>query len=293
MSLFTTSQRTDLVARIKRLSHPLAPRPTGIPAVGRWPDGIRAVLFDLYGTFFISGAGDIGVESSGATSMYAEAATSAALPLSKESAVQLASAFQNAIKRHHTARRAAGIAWPEVDVRQAWRAALTHAGASADISDETILRFAVEVECRINPVWPMPGGLAALQRLRARGVKLGIVSNAQCFTPLLFDALLDQSIDDVGFESHCCIWSWQEGEAKPSTALLGKALGSLRSRHGIEPHEVAFIGNDMLKDMLPAKQCGCATVLFAGDTRSLRLREEHPACAALHPTRVISELDQL
>ena len=43
----------DLVQRIRSLARPLAPLPTGVaPRLAPLP-GIRAVLFDLYGTLFV------------------------------------------------------------------------------------------------------------------------------------------------------------------------------------------------------------------------------------------------
>lgn len=290
---YSEIQRADLVDRIRRLSRPLEPRPTDTRAAGAWPDNLRAVLFDVYGTLFISGAGDIGIEESGSAALYAEAAAAAGLALSTTVATQLGTAFRDEIARHHAARRADGIACPEVDVRHVWRAVLEQAGGAGRLTDEAVLRFAVEVECRINPVWPMPGALEALQKLRARGLQLGIVSNAQCFTPLLFDALLGVRFDLAGFNPRYCIWSWQEGEAKPSPRLLHKALTALKKEHGIGPQEVAFVGNDMLKDIHPATRAGCATALFAGDARSLRLRRDDPRCAKIRPTRVVTQLDRL
>ncbi|MCO5044917.1 MAG: HAD family hydrolase [Kiritimatiellae bacterium] len=289
---FTEAQRTDLINRIRRLSAPLAPRPTGIAPTGAWPRNLRAVIFDIYGTLFVSGAGDIGITESGTEPLYREAAVAAGLSLDDSAAAKLGAAFREEVKRQHAIRRAAGSTHPEVDVRQIWRAVLDAAISTASASDETILRFAVEVECRLNPVWPMPGALAAIQRLRAQGLHLGIVSNAQCFTPLLFDALLEQSIENLGFTPRYCVWSWREGEAKPAPALLGKVLNALAEDHGITPGDVAFVGNDMLNDVLPAAQAGCATALFAGDARSLRMREHDPRCANLHPTRILTHFDQ-
>jgi putative hydrolase of the HAD superfamily len=54
-----------------------------------------------------------------------------------------------------------------------------------------------------------------------------------------------------------------------------------------------YIGNDMLNDMYPAKQAGFKTGLFAGDARSLRLRENDPKCKDLSVDLVITDLIQL
>jgi putative hydrolase of the HAD superfamily len=49
----------------------------------------------------------------------------------------------------------------------------------------------------------------------------------------------------------------------------------------------------MLNDMLPAYAEGFQTALFAGDKRSLRLREDDPRCKNLSPDLVITDLRQL
>jgi putative hydrolase of the HAD superfamily len=49
----------------------------------------------------------------------------------------------------------------------------------------------------------------------------------------------------------------------------------------------------MLKDIWPATRLGFKTALFAGDRRSLRLREDDERCRVLQPDLVIDQLEQL
>ena len=49
----------------------------------------------------------------------------------------------------------------------------------------------------------------------------------------------------------------------------------------------------MLNDIWTASQAGLKTALFAGDQRSLRLRETDDRCQGLEPDVVITELNQL
>jgi putative hydrolase of the HAD superfamily len=49
----------------------------------------------------------------------------------------------------------------------------------------------------------------------------------------------------------------------------------------------------MLSDMYGADKAGFQCVLFAGDSRSLRLREEDPLVRGLRPSRIIRELGEL
>jgi len=48
----------------------------------------------------------------------------------------------------------------------------------------------------------------------------------------------------------------------------------------------------MLKDMHPARESGMRTCLFAGDRRSLRLREGDGRCA-FEPDATVASLDQI
>ena len=52
-----------LLARIRELSTPLDPQPTDYPERLQELDGVRAVIFDIYGTLLISGSGDVGAAS--------------------------------------------------------------------------------------------------------------------------------------------------------------------------------------------------------------------------------------
>ncbi len=289
MMHFSEIQRADLIDRIRRLSRPLHPRATGErPRIEPRP-AVRAVLFDVYGTLLISAAGDIGTGEHGAREHVLEAAAAAGIALPNDPAIDWFARFHDAVRQRHAARRAEGVACPEVDVRHIWRSVLESAGTGG--SEEALLRFALEVECRINPVWPMPGAREAIRRLAERGIALGIVSNAQCFTPLLFDALLGESIEGMGFTPAFCAWSWQLGEAKPSPRVLRHALDALAAQRGIHPDDVLFVGNDMLNDLHPAARAGCRTALFAGDARSLRTRGSDPRCADLRPDLVLTSFD--
>jgi putative hydrolase of the HAD superfamily len=49
----------------------------------------------------------------------------------------------------------------------------------------------------------------------------------------------------------------------------------------------------MLNDIYPARKAGFTTALFAGDKRSLRLRQDDPRCANISADLVITDLYQL
>lgn len=275
--------RKDLADLIRSLSAPLDPRPTdAVPDIAPLP-GIRALLFDVYGTLVISASGDIGL----AGEHDAPSAFSAALDAAGiEAPVGAGPAWiEQAIRASHTERKARGIPFPEVDIREIWRQVVD---TQSDPS-----RLAVEYECRVNPVWPMPGLAQMLRDLRRRPLVLGIVSNAQFYTPLMLESFLGAPLTDLGFDAACCAWSYRLLEAKPSTRIYEEALAGLERIHGITPGEVLSVGNDMRNDIWPASLTGCHTALFAGDARSLRLRKDDPRCADVVPDRIITDLRQI
>jgi putative hydrolase of the HAD superfamily len=292
------SGTSELVGRIKRLSDPMLPNPTGETEQLEPLSGIRAVFFDIYGTLMISGSGDVGVlreVQSGGSLL--EALGRAGLPAAPKAGPLGRQMLLEEIEMAHADLKQQGVDYPEVEIRSIWRNVtrrLYRAGLlkkEADMAD--IHRLAVEYECRVNPVWPMPMMRETLNRILAKGLRLGIVSNAQFYTPLLFEALAGGRPEQAGFDPALIAYSFECLEAKPSVRLFEIVLEPLRLRWGIMPEQTVYVGNDMLNDIWTASQAGCRTVLFAGDQRSLRKRLDVPRCRTLEPNAVITRLDQL
>lgn len=294
------SERELLIARIKESSRPLLPEPSGERPVLQVLPGIRAILFDVYGTLFISGSGDISIAGENSNAEALQSALSSAgyqiLGSTVQAGAELLRDFQELIIQCHQQLRELGIDSPEIDVVAVWTEVLGRSIAAGKLDGEVcparMRRFAVEYECCVNPVWPMPGLDELLSSLRQRRMPLGIVSNAQFFTPLLFDAFLGVGLDDNGFDRRLCSWSWQLRRAKPSLKMFAGPLNELAKRQ-ISPHEVLYVGNDCLNDIWSAASLGIKTALFAGDRRSLRRRQDDVRCAQLTPDLVITDLRQL
>ena len=287
----------NIILKNSRLLEPL---PTGIQPRLQRIDGIRAVVWDVYGTLFVSGSGDVGTAAATDT---AEALTQALAVSGFEGELEQAgeigkTMLKAEILAWHEAGREAGADFPEVEIVKVWKKIVdalrkTEVLKAQDADLEQIRRMALEYECRVNPVYPMPGSQDTLRALKERGLVLGIVSNAQFYTPRLFSAFFGGSVEALGFDPDCCIWSFRELKAKPSKALFPKAGKFLEKNHGIKLSETLYVGNDMLNDVFTAKQAGCRTALFAGDQRSLRMREADERCAGLEPDAVITNLSQL
>jgi putative hydrolase of the HAD superfamily len=287
----------SLVERIKRLSAPLEPIATGVDRRLHRLPGIRAVIFDVYGTLFVSGSGDVGTAVEvGRAEALTEALAAAGFPRPSDGCgVRGAELLHRAIQAHHEIERAGGIEQPEVEIRAIWRTVwgeLAGPGGLPDSpGDEQVETLAVEYECRVNPCWPMPGAGEVLKTLSGRGFALGIVSNAQFYTPLMFRALLGAEPGALGCAAHRCVWSYRIGAAKPSPELFASLSAGLEE-DGLAAGECLYVGNDMLNDVYAASRAGLKTALFAGDRRSLRLREADPRCS-MEPDVVVTQLKDL
>ncbi|QQO10791.1 HAD family hydrolase [Breznakiella homolactica] len=244
--------------------------------------GISTVLFDVYGTLFSSSAGDIGVSSGYVRGSLDDLALRYTEDCTGE---ELKAYFRNAVLQAHE-RLFSETPYPEVRVDELWKAFPRKADTIG--YRELALRY----ELAVNPVYPMAGARDCLRDLSAAGITLGIISNAQFYTPLLFEAFFGSLPEAMGFDPDLLVYSYREGEAKPAPSLFNKALDVLRSR-GQDPGSVLYIGNDMLNDIYGAASAGFKTVLFAGDPRSLRLREGNRLIRNTMPDGVVRRLEDL
>ncbi len=255
------------------------------------PD-IKAVLFDIYGTLLISEAGDIGLTAldQGEDRLF----TIESLNDKREIRFnRIKSILLERIKAHHECikNESTWIQYPEVDIISLWDEVfqiLDFREYNADILSTTALNF----EVFSNKVWLMPGIVPLFEFFRGKSFLLGIVSNAQFYTPLLFEHLLGKSLKELGFEEKFISWSFQVQCGKPDPRIFKNPLIHL-NRMGIENHEILYVGNDMLNDVVTASVLGLKTALFAGDRRSLRMREEDTRVMDISPNYIITELNQL
>jgi putative hydrolase of the HAD superfamily len=194
--------------------------------------------------------------------------------------------FKKTIEQHHARLIKAGNPHPEVVIEDVWQACLPF----EDMAQ--VKRFAIAFETLTNPVWPMPHLKELLHYCRQSGIVLGIISNAQFYTPYLFRWAFNRDMHQLGFDPDLVFFSYQHAIAKPGPLLFSMASEKLQRYH-VTPRQTAYIGNDMRNDMLPAHETGFQTVLFAGDKRSLRLRKNDARCAAYQPDVIITGLHQL
>ena len=264
---------------------PLAPLPTSLNPSGKLDKKFQCILFDVYGTLFISSSGDISIARQQSQQTQNLRNLLDRHQIKKNTQIVLDDFF-SAIDIEHKRLKKTGVDFPEVKIDRIWTRVL-------EIEElDAVRAFAVEFELIVNPVYPMPNLVKMLSGCKKSKLQMGIISNAQFYTPYLFSWFLDARPEDLGFKSDLIFYSYKSGHAKPSPFMFEAAAKNLRNMD-ISAHSVLYIGNDMLGDIYPAKMVGFKTALFAGDARSLRLRENHPKCQNLSPDIIITDLVQI
>lgn len=116
-----------------------------------------------------------------------------------------------------------------------------------------------------------PGVVEALEELKSQNIALGILSNAQFYTPMDLTLMIrDQSkgkYDDFSelFDVDLTFFSYEYGIAKPDQLLYRRLYDALYEYH-ILPSQTVVVGNDLLLDIKPAEEIGMHTAFFCGDS---------------------------
>ncbi len=256
---------------------------------------IEALVFDIYGTLVMSASGDISLGEDTSSREYRLQHLLDEYDIDAAPG-EISSAMKQAVLEDHENSRRRGIEYPEVDIRAMWSSLqeLSHLG------EEDVSLFAAEYESLVNPVAPMPGLEALIACAAASGLPMGIVSNAQFYTPSMFDAFLGKSLLQLGFHPDLMIFSYRTGHGKPSLFLyeeLAQKLDTLQhpghAVRRIPPELCLYVGNDMLKDVWAASRVGFQTGLFAGDQRSCRTRRDDPRCKNLQADYLFNTLEDI
>lgn len=294
----------DLKKHIKSLlddQKPLAPMMTGLKERTE-TNGIqiKALIFDIYGTLLVSSSGDIDESSFNALNLQ-KALIDANYIIhddTPEGAFNfMIEDFRYTILEHHKRAKEDAIPHPEINIREVWSEVLERARKKYWITsgkESSLEKFIITFEVLSNNVFPMPGMEEIIRHCQEQGIPLGIVSNAQFYTPLIMNYYLhNEKLEETvpPFDPDLTVFSYQYNKSKPDDYLFRKIIPVLREKYRIEPAEAVFVGNDMLKDIYTANSAGFKTALFAGDKRSLKMRED--SVNNLHPDFVLTDLQQI
>jgi putative hydrolase of the HAD superfamily len=141
----------------------------------------------------------------------------------------------------------------EVDNHALFAAALAEHGY---VLSETQVRELVDLEhaAFARHLAVSPGTVAALEALRARGLRLGLVSNA--LTP---GALMRRTLDALELAGYvdAVVFSSEIGVRKPHPRIYEAVLEEL----GADPQEAVFVGDRVREDVAGPQAVGMWTIL--------------------------------
>lgn len=295
----------SIIEPIVRKLPALRPLPTAVEPDVHPDPALKAVVFDIYGTLLISSSGDIDGFSleSGALGTALEAlgdGDDTSESVCEKDLWRVLSIYKPTIQRTLGDARKQGAEYPEINIVSIWERIIAQAIENRWLASDRSIdcrRLAFIFELISNKVHPMPGMRETLKQLRNSRIPLGIVSNAQFYTPIIMNYFLDGRLRDgeriSGFDMNLTVFSYKRLRAKPDPTLFEGVAETLRRQYGVAPNETLYVGNDMYKDVWPANRVGFKTALFAGDRRSLRLREDKANARGLKPDFVITDLKQL
>lgn len=283
----------------------LKPVPTLLKPFIRKDAGIKAFVFDVYGTLLISASGDIdeSILSTG-NLMQAFSASDIKFAENGETSAKLLqeilSEFRQSVKDFHEQKRTADKPYPEIDISQIWEDIIKSRQNLNQlvVEDPLCIRcFVFVFEILSNRIYPMPGMKELLDHLASLNYPLGIISNAQFYTPVILNYFLHDSVTDSEevppFDPDLTVFSYKHMRSKPDMFLFQLLKEQCQRKYGLFADEILFIGNDMFRDIYPAFLAGFKTALFAGDTKSLRLRQDKPELKKIVPDYIITDLMQL
>jgi putative hydrolase of the HAD superfamily len=260
------------------------------PSVGEKLTDIRAVVFDVYGTLINYWRSDM-ERKEGLQSIFLEACGKvsdrfgftdylAAMNPEEAPAKTLYDLYCGLIALRRDRAQHPGISNPEIKIEEVWSTILLmlkrHGyraenlqGLSGDLPRQIAYTYNFfSLGRRLYP-----GVTEALSALRKLSIDLGIVSNAQFYTPIDLTLLIrDQSgghYEDFNelFDPDFTLFSFEWGAAKPDPLLFRKLFDALYERR-ILPQQTVFVGNDLVLDIEPAAAAGMKTAFFSGDRKS-------------------------
>jgi FMN phosphatase YigB (HAD superfamily) len=140
------------------------------------------------------------------------------------------------------------------------------------------------------------GAAPAVEQLQSRGIKQGLIADAQCFTMIQLQRGLaaqhySGNVNTV-FAANLRALSCEQGGKKPSERLFRHFVSGLSSL-GLAPPQVLYIGTSLPRDLAPAKKLGMRTGLFAGDKDALQATPEQLKDPATKPDILLTDLAQV
>ncbi len=274
-------------------------------------DGIRAVLWNVYGTLLAIQLGDLVFEHP--TAFIMSNALDRTIQEFKMWASMSRKPGQPAEQMHNTYNRflneqrsvpGGTERHPEVCAERIWEAILKQllqkdykfdAGFFGSLNEYS-RKVAYFFHASLQGTACYPGAARALAHVAESGLAQGLLADGQCFTPVQLQRGLEAQAPDARLEQWLTdgltVLSCDVRARKPSERLFRQAVNALAEK-GIAPAEVLHVGSRIQQDLVPARRLGMKTALFAGDRTSLQATPEQLREPACRPDVLLTELEQI
>lgn len=128
-----------------------------------------------------------------------------------------------------------------------------------------------------------PEVLEVLAVLRARGVRLGVLSNAPSDLP--------QFLDRLGIAPYLdfCVVSASAGVKKPDRRVFDLAV----TRAGVAPHELLHVGDMYVEDVLGGRAAGLSILLIERGPRAIFPSFRESEGREIHADAIVTDLTQV
>lgn len=288
-----------------------APKPVSANPSAKLLPGIRAVLWDVYGTLLRV--------SDGRFTLFPDEEARLQIALDKtihefnmwnhmyrkpgppwQSIIGL---YKNTIERQAMQAAAKGD-FTEVNLVHTWGALIMKLfekeysydeGQYGDL-DEFSEKVAYFFHSCLQATEARSGAALAMSDIAASGLTQGFLSDGQSFT--LVQTL--RALSKQGelpplyqlFRPQSLILSYDAGVRKPSKSLFTEAVQQMRSL-GIQPQETLHISCRLSTDLVPARAAGMKTALLVAEKSGLEVSSDVLKDPTTRPDRLLTELAQL
>jgi FMN phosphatase YigB (HAD superfamily) len=141
-----------------------------------------------------------------------------------------------------------------------------------------------------------PNAARTVRELAANGLVQGLLADGQSFTPTQLARGLKQQDGSVHFDVAILpanrFLSYRYRARKPSDLVFEAAVDALGAQ-GVEPNQILHVGSSLERDIAPAKKWGMRTALYAGDKNSLAATIDQMKDRQFRPDALIMDLDQV
>jgi hypothetical protein len=274
-------------------------------------DGVRAVLWNVYGTLLAIPLGDLAFEHPNAFVMsnaldktIQEFKMWASMSRKPGQPSEYMQTIYTQLLTEQKSLPGGGERHPEVCSERVWEAIIKRllqkdykfdAGNLGSLN-EFSRKVAYFFHASLQGTACYPGAARAMRHVVDSGLTQGLLADGQCFTTVQLQRGLaaqesEAQLDEL-LAADLTVLSCDVRGRKPSERLFRQALNVLKEKD-ISPSEVLHVGSRLQQDLVPARRLGMKTALFAGDKASLLATPEQLKEPASRPDVLLTELEQI